>query len=274
MYGKIFESIYEGTLYGRWEAIVTMQQLIVLADSEGLVDMTPMAIAARTSIPRDIIDKGLEILSSPDPYSRTPGNDGVRITLIDDHKPWGWLIVNHEKYSKIVKREDKREADRIRIAEKRKALKNNDVAKCRKVSHEVASVANVAHEDEDVAKKEDAKNTTAPSVPDDDFARFKKAYPERSGGQPWPRARKAINARFREDKSLTWQHLIDAAYRYRAYCDATDRTGTEFVLQAATFCGPDKRYQDPWNIPATKSERKQDKNIEAALQFLETASGD
>ena len=151
MYGKIFESIYDGSLYGQWEAIVTMQQLIVLANADGIVDMTPPAIAGKTSIPLEIIEKGLDILAKPDPYSRTPGNDGVRITLIDDHKPWGWLIVNHEKYSMMVKREDKRKADRERVREKRKSLNKQDVASCRKVSQ---VVANVAHEDVDVDEDE------------------------------------------------------------------------------------------------------------------------
>lgn len=153
MYGKIFESMYEGTLYGQWEAIVTMQQLIVLANADGIVDYTPPAIAGKTSIPLEIIEKGLKILSAPDPYSRTPGHDGVRIVLIDDHKPWGWLIVNHEKYTKMIKREDKRQADRERIANKRKSLKEQG---CREVSQ---SVANVAHEDEDVDVDENIKTS-------------------------------------------------------------------------------------------------------------------
>ena len=160
MYGKVFESMYEGTLYGQWEAIVTMQQFIVLATADGVVDMTPMAIAARTSLPREIIDKGIETLSSPDPYSRTPGNDGKRISLIDDHKPWGWYIVNHEKYTKMVRREDKREADRLRIANKRNQLNPNDVALCRIPSQ---PVANVAHEDED--ENENKKIRAAKRVP-------------------------------------------------------------------------------------------------------------
>jgi len=101
MYGKIFNSIYEGTLYGHWEALVTMQQLIVLASPDGIVDMTPKAIAARTGIPLEIIEKGLKVLSDPDPYTRTPGEEGRRILLIDSHRPWGWLLVNHEKYKNM-----------------------------------------------------------------------------------------------------------------------------------------------------------------------------
>ena len=28
VYAKIFDSMYEGTLYGHWEAIVTLQQML------------------------------------------------------------------------------------------------------------------------------------------------------------------------------------------------------------------------------------------------------
>lgn len=128
MYGKIFDSIYEGTLYGHWQAIVTLQQMIVLCDSQGVVDMTPQAMSARTSIPLEIITEGLKILAEPDPYSRTPGEDGKRIILLDAHRPWGWIIVNHRKYQQLKSRKDKLEADRVRIAERRNVSKIKGVA--------------------------------------------------------------------------------------------------------------------------------------------------
>lgn len=151
MYGKLFTSIYDGTLYGHWQAIVTMQTLIALSSPDGIVDMTPQAIAARTSIPLEIISKGLEILARPDPYTRTPGEDGKRIALIDEHRPWGWRLVNHAKYKALRNMEQKREADRQRIYEKRK--KNKDVA--------IASqhVANVAHTDTDTDTDTKKKDT-------------------------------------------------------------------------------------------------------------------
>ena len=40
--------------------------------------------------------------------------------------------------------------------------------------------------------------------------------------------------------------------RYAKFCDATGKTGTEYVMQAATFFGPDKHYENDWTIPATK----------------------
>lgn len=137
MYGKIFESMYDGTLYGHWEAIVTMQQFIVLADADGVVDMTPQSMSARTSIPLEILTKGIAVLAAPDPHTRTPGEDGRRIVPLDAHRPWGWKLVNHWKYRALRNMEQKREADRERQKEKRS--KNSDVA------IESQPVANVAH---------------------------------------------------------------------------------------------------------------------------------
>jgi hypothetical protein len=114
MYGKVFDTMYNGTLYGKWEAIVTFQQMIVLCDADGVVDMTPEAMASRTSIPLEIIKKGISVLEAPDPYSRTPGQEGRRIELIDGHRPWGWHIVNHEKYKMLVDADTVREQNKER----------------------------------------------------------------------------------------------------------------------------------------------------------------
>jgi len=109
MYGKLFSSMYDGSIYGRWEAIVTFQQLIILADKDGTVEMTPHALAARTSIPLKILNKGLEILESPDPSSRTPDEGGRRIIRIEPTRAWGWHITNYAKYRAIRTADDRRE---------------------------------------------------------------------------------------------------------------------------------------------------------------------
>ncbi len=155
--------MYEGTLYGHWEAIVTLQQMLVLCDSAGVIDMTPQAISGKTSIPLDILTKGIEVLSSPDPYSRTPGEDGKRIATIDEHRPWGWYIINHAKYQKLKSAEEKREADRLRMEEKRKANKNSSVAECRKPSQHVAEVA---HSDADADVNKNKEKAVAFAPPD------------------------------------------------------------------------------------------------------------
>jgi hypothetical protein len=170
MYGKLFASMYDGTLYGQWQAIITLQQMVILADEDGVVDITPPALAAKTSIPLEIIEKGLEQLSEPDRYSRSEREEGRRIIPIDPDRPWGWQIVNYRHYRELASREDKKRKDRERIAEKRK--KNNSVADCRKTSQDVADVA---HTDTDTDTPKDRSSATAP----DRFPEFWETYPKK-----------------------------------------------------------------------------------------------
>jgi hypothetical protein len=116
MYGKIFTQIYDGSLVANWKALVTFQQFIVLSSPDGIVDMTPHAIGARTGIPFDIIAEGIAALEQPDPYSRSPECGGRRIQRLDEHRVWGWRIVNHDKYMKKRNFDEKRAYDRERIA--------------------------------------------------------------------------------------------------------------------------------------------------------------
>lgn len=114
MYGKIFKQIYKGTLamVGPWEALVTFQQLIILADKDGVVDMTADAISRETTIPLKIIEKGIAALEAPDPESRTPDEEGRRIVRLSDDRTWGWRIVNYAYYRKLRNEEERREYHR------------------------------------------------------------------------------------------------------------------------------------------------------------------
>jgi hypothetical protein len=125
MYGKVFASMYDGTLAtkGPWQALVTFQQMIVLADKDGVVDMTADAIARRTSIPREIIEIGIKELSEPDDESRSPVEDGRRIVLLEPHRTWGWQIVNYAKYAALRSAEERREYMRLAQAAHRAKVK-------------------------------------------------------------------------------------------------------------------------------------------------------
>jgi hypothetical protein len=177
LYGKVFLSIYDGTLYGHWEAIITMQQLIALADADGIVDMTPQAIAARTSIPFDIIERGIKKLSEADPYSRTPGEDGRRIILIDEHRPWGWQLVNYLKYKHL------RDSDEVR-AQTRERVRKHREKRNAGVTASNASNAEKRYTDTDTDKKK--KNIPPPSGA---FLRFWGSWPKhnrkQSQGKCW-----------------------------------------------------------------------------------------
>ena len=129
MYGKLFQQMYDGTLAtkGPWQAMVTFQQMIILADKGGIVDMTAEAISRRTTIPLEIIRIGIVTLEQADPESRTPDEEGRRITRLSSEREWGWRIVNHEHYRRIRSQDERREYMRLYQA-KRRASSKSDVS--------------------------------------------------------------------------------------------------------------------------------------------------
>lgn len=259
MYAKLFRSMYDGTLAseGPWEALVTFQQLLVLADRFGSVDMTPAAISRITTIPREIIDAGLAALSQPDPESRSEEAEGRRIVPIDPSRSWGWQIVNHAYYASIRTAEERREYQRNWIKKKRASLNVDNVDPSKSTGVDVDPSDADADADADAVR-----DTTAAAQPKprararararldaepEELGRLRSAYPRRSGSQPWRRAAQAAHARIADGH--TWAEMIDGARRYAAYIAATGREGTEFVMQAATFLGPDKHFAQPWTPP-------------------------
>lgn len=110
-------------------------------------------------------------------------------------------------------------------------------------------------------------HTPRVSLSDAQFDDFKTTYPKRAGDQGWQQARKAIHARLREGHSMA--DMLAGARRYAAYCEATDKLGTQYVKQAATFVGPERHFLEPWTPPPTKAQRQQDRNIDAAQEWLD-----
>jgi hypothetical protein len=115
MFAKIFNQIYDSSIVEKPEARFTLMDLVVLADLNEVVDMTHEAIARRTNRPVEVIRETIAELESRDPKSRTPDFDGARIKRIDDHRDWGWFIVNYEKFRKIASEEQRREKTKERV---------------------------------------------------------------------------------------------------------------------------------------------------------------
>lgn len=71
-------------------------------------------------------------------------------------------------------------------------------------------------------------------------------YPDRPGNSR-ATALKAWNARIAQGVDAAV--MLGGVVRYAAFCDATGKTGTEFVKQAATFFGPGEHYLAGWEKP-------------------------
>jgi hypothetical protein len=122
LYARVFLQILDSSLAENWQARHVFEDLMKLSD-DGIVDMTREAISRRTNIPLDVINAAIAILESPDPDSRDPEEDGRRLLRLDEHRDWGWRIVNSPKYEAIRSKEDQRikTADRVRRHREKKS---------------------------------------------------------------------------------------------------------------------------------------------------------
>lgn len=123
MYVKVYSQIFDSTIADDFRLRHFFIDLLILAERSGVVDMTETAIARRTGIPLLEVQCFLKRLMEPDPASRTPDMDGRRIVLVDDHKPWGWQIVNFAKYRGLQNEDQRKEQMRVASANYRDRLK-------------------------------------------------------------------------------------------------------------------------------------------------------
>jgi len=86
----------------------------------------------------------------------------------------------------------------------------------------------------------------------DEFIEAWGLYPKRAGSNPKRKAFIAFERRITDGLAKheeIYFELFQGIRKYANYCNATGNTGTEFVMQAATFFGPDKHYENDWTIP-------------------------
>jgi hypothetical protein len=119
VFAKVFNQIYDSSIVENPEMRFTFMDFLVLADCNGVVDMTHEAIARRTNRPIETIRETITGLENPDLRSRTPDFDGARIKRLDEHRDWGWFIVNFDKFKKTTSQEQRREKTLLRVRKHR-----------------------------------------------------------------------------------------------------------------------------------------------------------
>lgn len=101
MFGKVFHQIFDSSIAEDYEVRHVFMDFIVLADLEGIVDKTHESLARQTNVPIEIIRRAIAKLESPDPTSRSTHCEGRRIVRLNEHRDWGWKIVNYTDYRGI-----------------------------------------------------------------------------------------------------------------------------------------------------------------------------
>lgn len=266
-YVPLYDTMLTGTLFGRWPHTGIWACLLSRVSREGLIDEVPASLAAAIGVPVELLTQCINDFMKPDIGSRTKEHDGRRLALIDPNRDWGWKVLNHGKYREKARKKsyDDNRTENGYDADRKKAARENNT--CPELSRDVPlSSPTPSPTPTPTPTPEKPKRTAAPSRLPSEFGDLQKIYPIRAGDQPWNLALQACNARIRE--GYTWQEILAGAERYAAFCTATGKLRTETVMQAKRFCGPSKPFLNGWELPATKAEAKQDKNISASQQWL------
>lgn len=136
MFAKVFEQIFDSSIAQDYTIRHMFIDLLILADQTGAVDMTPDAIARRTNVPQETVERCISELCQPDVKSRSPLEDGKRLVPLDSHRDWGWRIVNYQHYRKIRDQEARRSYFRDyqrKRRRKERAVKDTEVNKVNRV---------------------------------------------------------------------------------------------------------------------------------------------
>lgn len=111
-YTPVFDTVFEGSLCGRWPALAVWLTILPMTDKDGNIDMTYHAMAVLTGWPIELLRQGIEQLCESDPESRSVESGGRRLELIDpEHRQWGWRVINHAKYREKARLMGKTQAE-------------------------------------------------------------------------------------------------------------------------------------------------------------------
>jgi len=142
-FSKLFSSIVTSTIWcEEHQTLRVWIALLATCDSDGRVEGSLPGFASLARVTLDEMIHAVEILSSPDPHSRTPDNEGRRIESI----PGGWLILNYATYRE---KGQAKEGSRAPYFRARRAAKSHassrSVTLRHAASHPVASNCSALH---------------------------------------------------------------------------------------------------------------------------------
>ncbi len=215
-----------------------------------MVDMTANALARRTGLPIEIIESGIAALESPDRHSRTPDEEGRRIRRIDDRRPWGWYIVNHEKYRAIQGSETIRLQNRERKRRQRGRCsgEGHESSQPAASNHGESQPVTVSHAPSRMSRHTDTDTDTytkSPSPPCSDrdgFSLFWDRYPKQQD---------------REDAEREWEKLAPDSGQQEEILAGLERAKLSSQWRRAGEDGKPGRYVAK---PATFLRKRQWKN--------------
>lgn len=97
----------------------------------------------------------------------------------------------------------------------------------------------------------------------DEFEQFWELYPKRAGGNPKRPAYERFRSLVKRGQA-TVEELLDGVRRYAAFCEETDKVGTEFVKQAKFWLSPGEAlWKEAWTTPEAEQRAEFERQMEA-----------
>lgn len=107
-YTKLSSSILTSTIWTEdANTKLVWITLLVLADKNGEVTATIPGLARMAGVPIPDCEHAVNKFLAPDPYSRTPDDQGRRLEQIEG----GWCLLNHQKYRLMAGKDEQRSSN-------------------------------------------------------------------------------------------------------------------------------------------------------------------
>lgn len=107
LYSRVFLQILDSSIAEDFTVRHVFEDFLKLCDHKsGVVDMTRQALSRRLNVPMETLNHAIGVLESPDTASRDMAYDGRRIERLDQHRDWGWKILNWDKYESVRTKAD------------------------------------------------------------------------------------------------------------------------------------------------------------------------
>lgn len=116
MFGKHFESMYEGSMYGAGVNVFAVWGYVIAKAQRSRVELNPRKLADTLGGSVKEIEEGILFLCKPDPDSRFKEYDGRRLVKEGEFQ---YFVPSHEYYRSIKSEEHRREYNRVKQAEYR-----------------------------------------------------------------------------------------------------------------------------------------------------------
>jgi len=221
MYAKLFSRIAQSSLMEQdVEVRYCFMMLLAIADIEGDVIGTDVAIARQINLDIAIFQRSIEKLMLPDPDSNSPAQEGRRIVKSENGR--GYNLVNYCTYRAIKTVEEKRAYMRDYMRERRKPKSINDVTSVNICKNPLSDVTHAEAEAEAEAEnKKKQKNPKPAASSYEDFISELKSSPAYTGididrqlslMDVWLKTPKGKGRRKTHQFILNWLSRVDQSF--------------------------------------------------------------